>query len=80
MEFTLENVIALINGVGFPIAMCVALFWFNQFTLRAQQQALTELKESINNNTNATNALAQSIGRKWHGLWLQGEARERQTA
>lgn len=64
MEFTLENVITLINGVGFPIAMCVALFWFNQFTLRAQQQALAELKESINNNTNATNALAQSIGRK----------------
>lgn len=63
MEFTLENVIALINGVGFPIAMCVALFWFNQFTLKAQQKALEELKESIQNNTNATNNLAMSIKR-----------------
>lgn len=63
MEMSLDSIITLINGVGFPIAMCVALFWFNQFTLKAQAQALNELKESINNNTNATNNLADSIKR-----------------
>lgn len=63
MEFSLENIIALINGVGFPIAMCVALFWLNNFTLKAQQQALNELRDSIQNNTNATNNLANSIKR-----------------
>lgn len=63
MEFNLENVIALINGVGFPIAMCIALFWLNNFTLKAQQQALNELRDSIQNNTNATNNLANSIKR-----------------
>lgn len=63
MEFNLENIIGLINGVGFPIAMCVALFYLNNFTLKAQQKALNELQVSIQNNTNATNNLANSIKR-----------------
>lgn len=63
MEFNLQTVIELVNGVGFPIAMCVALFWLNNFTLKAQQQALVELKASIQANTTATNNLAESIKR-----------------
>lgn len=63
MELSLENIIALINGVGFPIAMCVAMFYLNNFTLKAQQQALVDLQMMITNNTNATNNLAESLRR-----------------
>lgn len=63
MELSLENIIALINGVGFPIAMCVAMFYLNNFTLKAQQQALIDLQVMITNNTNATNNLAESLRR-----------------
>jgi len=63
MELSLENIIALINGVGFPIAMCVAMFYLNNFTLKAQQQALVDLQVMITNNTNATNNLAESLRR-----------------
>lgn len=63
MELSLENIITLINGVGFPIAMCVAMFYLNNFTLKAQQQALIDLQVMITNNTNATNNLAESIRR-----------------
>lgn len=63
MELSLENIIALINGVGFPIAMCVAMFYLNNFTLKAQQRALIDLQVMITNNTNATNNLAESLRR-----------------
>lgn len=63
MEFNLQTIIDLVNGVGFPIAMCIALFWLNNFTLKAQQQSLLELKSSIQDNTNATNNLVEVIKR-----------------
>lgn len=63
MEFNLQTIIDLINGVGFPISMCVALFWLNNGTLKSQQQALTELKSVIQQNTNAVDNLADSIKR-----------------
>lgn len=63
MELSLENIIALINGVGFPIAMCVAMFYLNNFTLKAQQKALIDLQVMITNNTMATNNLAESLRR-----------------
>ena len=63
MEFNLQTIIDLINGVGFPISMCIALFWLNNGTLKSQQQALTELKAVIQQNTNAVDNLADSIKR-----------------
>lgn len=63
MDVSLQTIIELINGVGFPIGMCVALFWLNNFTLKSQQQALDELKTCIQNNTNATNNLVETIKR-----------------
>lgn len=63
MEFSLQTFIELINGVGFPISMCVALFWLNSGILRNQQLVLSELKVSIQNNTNAVENLADSIKR-----------------
>lgn len=63
MELSLENIIALINGVGFPIAMCVAMFYLNNFTLKAQQKALIDLQVMIANNTMATNNLVESLRR-----------------
>lgn len=63
MELSLENIIALINGVGFPIAMCIAMFYLNNFTLKAQQKALIDLQVMITNNTMATNNLAESLRR-----------------
>lgn len=63
MDFNVQTVIELINGVGFPISMCVALFWLNNSTLKAQQKALMELQVTIQNNTQATTNLAEMIKR-----------------
>lgn len=64
MKFDIEALIKLINGVGFPIVVCIALFWSNQTSVNAQQVLLTEFKETIRNNTDALNALSSKIDSK----------------
>ena len=64
MKYDIDALIKLINGVGFPIVVCVALFWSNQTSVNAQQVLLTEFKETIRNNTDALNALSNKIDGK----------------
>ena len=64
MKYDIDALIKLINGVGFPIVVCVALFWSNQTSVNTQQVLLTEFKETIRNNTDALNALSNKIDSK----------------
>ena len=64
MKYDIDALIKLINGVGFPIVVCIALFWSNQTSVNAQQVLLTEFKETIRNNTDALNALSSKIDSK----------------
>lgn len=64
MEFNLSAVVELINWVGFPIAVCIALFWFNRDTIREQQKLLIELKDIIRDNSEVMKDLIDEIKRK----------------
>lgn len=64
MEFNLSAVVELINGVGFPIAVCIALFWFNRDTIQEQQKLLVELKDIIRDNSEVMKDLIEEIKRK----------------
>ena len=64
MEFNLSAIVELINGVGFPIAVCIALFWFNRDTIREQQELLIELKDIIRDNSEVMKDLIDEIKRK----------------
>lgn len=64
MEFNLSSIVELINGVGFPIAVCIALFWFNRDTIREQQKLLIELKDIIRDNSEVMKDLIDEIKRK----------------
>lgn len=64
MEFNLSAVVELINGVGFPIAVCIALFWFNRDTIKEQQLLLNELKDIIRDNSEVMKDLVDEIKRK----------------
>ena len=54
-------IVELINSVGFPIGMSVALFWFIQNTLKGQQELLVQFKDAIRDNTEALRQLAEKI-------------------
>ena len=64
MKYDIDALIKLINGVGFPIVVCIALFWSNQTSVNAQQVLLAEFNETIRNNTDALNALSNKIDSK----------------
>ena len=64
MVLNLGEVVELINGVGFPIAVCVALFWFNRETAREQQKLLAELKDTIRSISESVQDLIDGMKRK----------------
>ena len=64
MELNLAVIVELINGLGFHIAVCIALFWFNRDTIRDQQKLLLELKDIIRDNSEVMKDLINEIKRK----------------
>ena len=61
---TVNEIIQIINSVGFPIVMCGALFWrdITQGKQRAgENKAMTE---AINNNTLAVTKLSEKIDKE----------------
>ena len=63
MEINLQTIVDLINGVGFPIAVCIALFWFNRETIKEQQKLLIEFKDIIRDNSEVMRDLVDEIKR-----------------
>lgn len=59
MEVT--GIIEIINGVGFPIAVSIALFWQNYQQNGKYSELLRELTTIINNNTSSINALSDEL-------------------
>lgn len=63
MEINLSAIVDLINVVGFPIAVCIALFWFNRETIKEQQKLLIEFKDIIRDNSEVMRDLVDEIKR-----------------
>lgn len=47
----------IISTVGFPIACCIALFWFIVNNQKQQHAMLNAMREALNENTNAMQLL-----------------------
>lgn len=43
--------VQIISNLGFPIAMCGALFWYINKQTELHKEEMHELKQSIDNNT-----------------------------
>lgn len=59
-----QAIVQIISNNGFPIIMCLLLYRQMLSSEDAHKQEIEGLKESINANTNAMNALLQTIERK----------------
>ena len=51
----------LVNTVGFPIAVSVALFWQNHKTTETYNKTFTEFKDVINHNTKTIENLTKAV-------------------
>ena len=63
MELDLTNITAFINGVGFPIAICVYLLWYNKSTIEKQQNLLIEIKDAIRDSSEVMRDIADEMKR-----------------
>lgn len=61
MEVT--SIVELANVLGFPAAVCVALFWLLLHVLKTHNTALQELKKSLDNNTLAIAEISRVVGK-----------------
>ena len=57
----MENIVQLINGVGFPIAVSVALFYTNIKQDERYSELAKDLQGTINNNTKILTELSAKI-------------------
>lgn len=46
-----NNIVTLVSNLGFPIAMCLALFWYMVKQRAAHTQETEHLKDTIAENT-----------------------------
>lgn len=59
-----QTIVQIISNNGFPIIMCLLLYRQMLTSEEAHKQEIEGFKESIIANTNAINALIQTIERK----------------
>ena len=54
MEFA-ESIVYIVKEVGFPIAMCVALFWYMVDQRNKHKEETDKLSDAVSNNNTAIN-------------------------
>ena len=58
---TLQSVINLIKDLGFPIAVCIAMFWLNNKQVEQHKEEMTKITDALNNNTLALTELRDKL-------------------
>lgn len=56
-----QQILTIISTVGFPIAMCVALFYMIWKINDQHKEEMTKITESLNNNTVALTKLTERL-------------------
>lgn len=58
---TLQTVINLIKDLGFPVAVCIAMFWLNNKQVEQHKEEMTKVTDALNNNTLALTELRDRL-------------------
>lgn len=58
----LNGIIQAIGSLGFPIAMCVALFWYMIQQNQAHKEEMNALKDAVNELQIAITKLSDKLG------------------
>jgi len=58
----MDEVIQIIQTLGFPIAVAIALFWQNMKMQDQHKEEMAKVTEALNNNTIALTELKDKIG------------------
>ena len=58
---TLHTVINLLTDLGFPIAVCIAMFWLNNKQVEQHKEEMSKVTDALNNNTLALTELRDRL-------------------
>lgn len=58
------SIVELINVVGFPITVSIALFWYNREIMKDNKETETEFRQTIHQNTEVMRELVTLIKEK----------------
>ena len=61
---TLQTVINLIKDLGFPIAVCIAMFRLNNKQVEQHKEEMSKVTDALNNNTLALTELRDRLDKK----------------
>lgn len=58
----MENIVSIITQLGFPVAMCLLLFWYITKKDEAHKEEIDKMSEAVNNNTIVMQKLIDKLG------------------
>ena len=58
------TILQAIGSLGFPIAACIAMFYYMTKVTEAHKEEVAKITEALNNNTTALTRLETKIGVK----------------
>lgn len=60
----MDEIVQIVSSVGFPIAMCLLLFWYMKSQLESHKEETNSLKEAINELKLAITTLVSRLDNK----------------
>lgn len=57
-----NTIVSIISAVGFPIAMCLLMFWYMTKQDENHKEEVNKLKEAVDNNTLVLTKLVERLG------------------
>ena len=58
----MDNIVQIVAQLGFPIAMCLLMFWYVTKKDEAHKEEITKMSEAVNNNTLVMQKLIDKLG------------------
>lgn len=58
----MDNIVQIVTQLGFPIAMCLLLFWYVTKKDEAHREEMNKMSEAVNNNTLVMQKLIDKLG------------------
>ena len=58
----MDNIVQIVTQLGFPIAMCLLLFWYVTKKDEADREEMNKMSEAVNNNTIVMQKLIDKLG------------------
>ena len=58
----MDNIVQIIAQLGFPIAMCLLMFWYVTKKDETHRDEMNKMAEAVNNNTIVMQRLLDKLG------------------